>query len=144
VNVPDSWKRASDGIFRVLFSLIFAVAGLGHLLRPEAMVARLLDAPMADLMVAVAPATVLISATGVVLILGGVGLLLGVLTRVCALALLAVLVPITFTVHVGAPEHVGPLFKNIALLGGLIHFAAKGPGAFSLGSRPAKGTSATS
>jgi putative oxidoreductase len=97
------------------------------------MISRLLDAPMADLATAVAPASVLIWVTGVVLILGGVGLLLGVMTRVCALGLLAVLLPITFTVHVGAPEHVGPLFKNIALMGGLIHFAAKGPGAFGLG-----------
>jgi putative oxidoreductase len=133
VNVPDPVQRASEGIFRFLFSLIFIVAGLGHFLRADVMISRLLDAPMADLATAVAPAFVLIWLTGAVLIVGGAGLLLGVMTRAWALALLAVLVPITFTVHVGAADHVGPLFKNVALMGGLIHFATKGPGAFGLG-----------
>jgi putative oxidoreductase len=46
--------------------------------------------------------------------------------------LIAVLVPITVTVDVGHTSALGPLFKNLALFGGLIHFAARGPGSFSV------------
>ena len=52
--------------------------------------------------------------------------------------LIAVLIPITGSVHLApGPEHVGPLFKNIALLGGLVHFAIRGPGSWSLDQRRA-------
>lgn len=49
-----------------------------------------------------------------------------------AALLIAVLLPITLTVQVGSAEGSGPLFKNIALLGGLIHFAANGAGSFAV------------
>lgn len=123
---------ATDLTFRVLFTAIFVVAGLGHLLRPAAMVERLLAAPLAPLATAVAPAPVLIALTGVVLLLGGTALLLGFWTRGAALALIVVLVPITVVVDLGDPQQIGPLFKNVALLGGLIHFLADGPGACAL------------
>ena len=68
------------------------------------------------------------------LVAGGLCLLVGFQTRLAALALGAVLIPISVIVHLApGPEHVGPLFKNIALLGGLLHFAVRGPGACSLG-----------
>jgi len=125
-------ERASDLIFRGLFSGIFFIAGIGHFGQNEAMVQRLLAAPLSDLATALAPAEFLVYAAGVVLVLGGLALLLGLGTRLAALALIAVLIPITLTVHVGNPGHAGPLFKNIALFGGLVHFLIRGPGAFSL------------
>jgi len=58
------------------------------------------------------------------LVIGGVGLFAGVSTL-----LIAVLLPITY---VGSAESVGPIFKNVALLGALGHFWAHGAGGFSV------------
>ena len=63
---------------------------------------------------------------------GGLALALGWWARPAAWGLFAILIPITITTHVGDPGHVGPLFKNVALMGGLIHFGVRGPGAFAL------------
>jgi putative oxidoreductase len=126
----------SDGAFRVLFSGIFLVAGVGHFVQADVMVRRLVEAPFGSLATAIAPAGSLIFATGIVLIAGGALLAVGYATRIAALALIGVLIPITVTVHFGGgPEHMGPLFKNVALLGGLVHFAIRGPGSWSLDPR---------
>jgi putative oxidoreductase len=122
----------ADLSFRVLFSLIFLGAGLMHLVRPQELATRLLDAPMSWLATAVAPASLLILLSGVILVPASLGLLLGFCTRPAAVLLLIVLVPITITVDVGNPKNMGPLFKNIALFGGLIHFAVRDAGAYAL------------
>jgi putative oxidoreductase len=111
----------------VLSSGIFCVAGFAHLFHPERIVPRLEAAPFAHLALALGPAPVLVSASGLVLAAGGVALLLGLCTRGAALALMLVLLPITLTVQL-SPAHIGPLFKNIGLFGGLLHFALQGAG----------------
>lgn len=125
LNVP------SDLIFRAMFSAIFLAAGAKHVLAPEPMAARLVASPNGQLF-SFAPPELLIVLSGVVLVAGGLGLLLGAFTRLSAAALFAVLVPITLAVQVGNAEGMGPLLKNVALLGGLIHFVVRGPGALSL------------
>jgi putative oxidoreductase len=116
--------RVAELMFRVLFSLIFIVAGVGHLVRPVTFVERLLLSPVGRLVAGVAPAELLVVVTGGVLLVAGVALAIGYRTRLAAVALIGVLVPITVSTHIGAGGDPGPLLKNVALLGGLIHFAA--------------------
>ncbi len=120
------WVERADAAFRVLFSLIFVGAGLRHLFGPQEILERLHAAPLSHLATSAAPAPFLVAATGIVLVLAGGCLLLGVRLRIASLALIVVLVPITVVVDLGHVGALGPLFKNIALLGGLIHFAAHG------------------
>lgn len=121
----ETLRPAADTIFRVLFSLIFVTAGVNHVLQPATVATRLRAAPLASLLTSFAPAEVLVVATGVALLAGGVALLVGAHTRIAALVLAACLVPITVTIQL-APGQMGPLFKNVALLGGLAHFAIAG------------------
>lgn len=60
-------------------------------------------------------------------------LALGWMTRVSALVLFVTLIPVTVAIHV-VPDtaHVGPLFKNVAILGALLLVWSRGPGAFAL------------
>ena len=125
---------ASDPAFRVLFSLIFVVAGLGHFVQHDVMLVRLEASPGFQLVSALGSASVMLYASGISLVAGGLMLLVGYRTRWAAIVLFLTLIPITFSVHLAA-GHTGPLLKNVALLGGLLHFAARGPGACSLDNR---------
>ena len=61
---------------------------------------------------------------------------LGWMTRLSALVLFITLVPVTIAIHV-VPDtsHVGPLFKNVAILGALLLIFARGPGAYAFDNR---------
>lgn len=58
--------------------------------------------------------------------------LMGIFTRWSALVLFLVLIPITITVQLGNGIFHGPLWKNVALFGGLLFFIINNPKVYSI------------
>src|SRR3546814_18124650 len=94
------------------------------------------ESPWRDIIHFIGDPSRLLWLSGVVFVVFGTTLALGLATRLSALVILATLIPITVTIHF-APGHVGPLFKNIAIMGALAFFIARGGGAFALDPQPA-------
>lgn len=111
---------------RGLFSLVFIAGGLQHLVATDDVVARLDAARLGYLAALAGPPRVLVLATGLVLIVAGLLLLAGRFAVPAAIVLAAVLVPISLTALAGTPGEMGPLMKNVALLGGLLQIVARG------------------
>jgi len=133
LNPGEKLQRLADPVFRLFTSLIFIIGGLGHFFQHEMMLGRMAETPWRDLVLMVGDPSVLLWLSGAVFIIFGVTLALGLMTRVSALLILVTLIPITLTTHVvPGPSHVGPLFKNIAIMGALILLIARGSGAFAL------------
>lgn len=128
----ERFEPLGELIFRSLFSLIFFTAGLKHILGTEEVIHRFNATPWAAVLSAIVPAEILVLSTGLVLLVGGLGLLVGAFTRLSAFLLALTLIPITITVQLTETEGLGPLFKNIALLGGLIHFIVRGSAHWSV------------
>ncbi len=64
----------------------------------------------------------LVILSGIAMLVAGLAFLVGFQTRWAAVILLAVLIPITLTIQVGQANTMGPLFKNLAIIGGLLFF----------------------
>lgn len=109
-------------VFRVMLSAIFLVASFSHLVKVEKTVQRIEDARFKGLAYFFGEPEMLVIFSGIVMFIAGLALLSGFKTRWAAIVLSAVLIPITLTIQVGQITTLGPLFKNIAILGGLIFF----------------------
>lgn len=120
---------------RFLLSLIFLVAGSGHIMNTDKIVMRMSKLSVVPYLEMIAPLSVHAVLSGIVLILGGLGLLLGFKTRLSSILLILVLIPITLSVQLEGKESIGPLFKNIGLLGGLLYFSYFGAKGWSLDNR---------
>jgi len=131
MKFPSAYADRSDLIFRSLFSLIFIVGGAGHFGQHTMMLERLQDSPWLSLVNFIGSPSLLLYMSGFTLLFGGVALLVGYRARSAAFVLLVTLLPITFVIHI-APGHVGPFLKNVAIMGGLIHFIVRGAGAYSI------------
>ena len=131
---PSRCEPAAELVFRVATSLIFVVGGLGHFFQDQMMMDRIARSPWLDLVLFLGDPLVYLYLSGAVLLVGGLMLLAGWQTRVAAAALFLTLVPITFVIHI-APGHVGPLLKNVAILGALGWFFVHGSPAYSLDGR---------
>lgn len=116
-------NKISFAAMRSMNSFIYIVAGLNHLFHPEKIAKRISKARFGYLVEEIADPEILVILSGVGLLFGGVFLLIGLKTRLAALGLMVILVPITITVQIGNPDTAGPLFKNIALAGVLLFFA---------------------
>lgn len=126
--------RMCEPVFRILTSLIFVVGGLGHFVRHHEMLARIQESPWRNEVASIGDPSVLLWLSCAAFIVFGITLALGIATRASAVVLFLTLVPITWAVHV-APGHTGPLLKNVAILGALLFFWSRGPGAFAVDNR---------
>ncbi|MHC2992365.1 hypothetical protein OB13_12475 [Pontibacter sp. HJ8] len=119
-------QKISFLVLRIMGSLIFITAGLNHLFDTAGAATRLGKASFGHLATWMAPAESLVLLSGIGLVIGGILLLSGFKTKLAALLLLALLIPITLTVQVGSAAGSGPLLKNIALIGMLLFFIVNG------------------
>lgn len=115
-------SRRSIQLLRILVSGIFLVAGATHLLHIEKTAKRIEQANFKGIAYFFGEPQLLIVLSGIVMIVAGFLFLIGYKTKWAAIVLTAILIPITLTVQVGQITTLGPLFKNIAILGGLLFF----------------------
>ena len=127
----DAIRAWIDPVFRVATSLIFIVGGIGHFGAHDHMLERMAESPWRDVVNTIGDPSWLLWLSGVVFVVFGITLALGFLTRISALLILLTLIPVTIAVHV-APGHMGPFLKNIAIMGALLYFWSRGPGAYAL------------
>lgn len=119
-------------LLRITLSGIFIVAGVSHLLNPEGVTQRIQNAPYSSFASMFGDSHVLGIISGYVLLIFGITFLLGVFTRWSAVILFLTLIPITITIQMGNGILHGPLWKNIALFGGLLFFILNNPKPYSL------------
>jgi len=115
-------------VARVLLGLLFVIAGLGKTADVAGMQAYMATGGVPGVLAwpVIAPE-----------VLGGLALIVGVLTRPAALALAA------FCVAAGVLYHFDPadqnqmtqLLKNLSIAGGMLALAVSGPGAWSVDAR---------
>lgn len=117
-----SVSRRSIQLLRVLLSGIFLIASSSHLLNVEQTVKRIDQASFKGVAYFFGNPELLVVLSGIAMLLAGLAFLIGFKTRWAAIVLLAVLIPITLTVQVGQINSLGPLFKNVAIIGGLLFF----------------------
>jgi len=119
-------------LFRVCLSGIFITAGISHIIQPDQVAARIQSAAFHSFASFFGDPHLLGIVSGYALLIGGVAFLLGIVTRWSALLLFLVLIPITITIQMGNGLFHGPLWKNIALFGGLLFFIINNPKVYSI------------
>lgn len=110
-------------ILRIMLSLIFIVASTSHFFNTEKTVSRIENATLGFIGNILGTPEIAVILSGIVMLIAGISLLIGFKSRIAAIVLIAVLIPITLTVQVGQMTTLGPLFKNVAILGGLLFFS---------------------
>lgn len=119
-------------ILRVAMSGIFIVAGISHLINPDGVTHRIENANYNSFASFFGDPHLLGVLSGYALLLFGILFILGIYTRWSAIALFLILVPITITIQMGNGFLHGPLWKNIALFGGLLFFIINNPKSYNI------------
>lgn len=114
--------RRSIQLLRIMVSGIFLIAGFNHLVEVEKTVMRIEMAQFKGFAIFFGNLELLVILSGIVMLTAGLSFLIGFKTRWAAIVLLTILIPITITIQVGQITSLGPLFKNIAIAGGLLFF----------------------
>jgi len=121
---------------RVLFSLIFLMAGPAHFTAPEIAYAASAGIPLAGLVVPL---------SGIIAFLGGLSIALGYKAKWGAWLIVLFLVPVTFAMHnfwamsdpMMVQIHMAMFVKNLGLLGTALLITHFGPGPVSFDARTA-------
>ena len=119
-------------VFRILLSGIFISAGITHLIHPDQIASRIPAAALNVFASFSADPHLLGVLSGYALLIGGLAFLMGIFTRWSALVLFLMLIPITISVQLGNGLFHGPLWKNVALFGGLLFFIINNPKVYSI------------
>lgn len=127
----SKYSAGAELVFRLAVSLIFIIGGAGHFGQHEHMLARIEGSPWLEVVKAIGDLSWLLWLSGAVFIVTGIMLIIGLMTRTASLLILLTLLPITLSIHI-APGHVGPLFKNVAIMGALFYLMVQGAGKYSL------------
>lgn len=122
MNKNIAVNRYSIHVLRVMLSGIFLVAGTSHIIKLNQTLHRIEQARFKGIAYFFGEPKLLVIASGIAMALGGLSLMAGFKTRWTAGVLAMILIPITLTIQVGQITTLGPLFKNIAILGGLLFF----------------------
>jgi putative oxidoreductase len=119
-------------VFRIFLSGIFITSGITHLLQPDQIASRIPPAATQFITSHFGDPHLMGILSGYALLIGGLAFLMGVFTRWSALVLFLVLIPITISVQLGNGILHGPLWKNVALFGGLLFFIINNPKVYSI------------
>lgn len=115
-------SRRSVQVLRIMISGIFLVAGLNHLLEVQKTVARIEMAQFKGFATFFGNLEILVILSGISMLVAGISFMIGFKTRWAAIVLLTILIPISITIQIGQITSLGPLFKNVAIAGGLLFF----------------------
>jgi putative oxidoreductase len=116
---------------RLLFSVLFVVAGLGNFSGPVIAFAASQGVPLASL---------LVPFSGILAIVGGLSIALGYKTELGAVLIILFLVPVTFKMHafwtvhdpMAAQDQLTHFMKNVSMIGTALLISYFGPGPVSL------------
>lgn len=115
-------SRISIQLLRIMVSGIFLVAGINHLVDVEKTTQRIEMAQFKGFAMFFGTLEILVILSGIAMIIAGISFMIGYKTRWAAMVLLVILIPISITVQLGQLTTLGPLFKNVAIAGGLLFF----------------------
>ena len=115
-------SRRSVLVLRIMLSGIFLLASSNHIMNVEQTAKRIDSASFKSFAYLFGDPELLVILSGIAMLVAGLAFLVGFQIRWAAIILLLVLIPITLTVQVGQANTLGPLFKNIAIMGGLLFF----------------------